>query len=64
MGLGHVSGDQEMRMEAEGYGTRARNVGPLRHMQLTIKKLCLTGKLTKALCGMDTAERLGGEGNL
>jgi hypothetical protein len=28
----HLTGDQEMGMEAEGYGGVVRNAGPLRHM--------------------------------
>jgi hypothetical protein len=28
----HLTGDQEMGMEAEGYGGVMRNAGPLRHM--------------------------------
>ena len=37
----HLTGDQEMRVKAAGYGRGVRNRGPLRHM---LKKRCVVGE--------------------
>lgn len=48
----HLTGHQEMGVEAAGYGRRVRNRGPLRHM---LKKLGLV---------LVWVEKGKGEGNL